>query len=105
AVDRRGPGRGGEVPGQDAHGGGLSRPVGAEEADDLALGDGERHVADGRVIAVIFGQVLDVDHARPPAAGDRGWDSPAVRGRQGDGRWGYLTSALSLAASPRSRAG
>src|SRR5262249_61839453 len=66
AVDERLAGGGGEVAGQDAHGGGLAGPVGPQEADHLPPGDLERHVADGSVVAIILGQTADVDHGSPP---------------------------------------
>src|SRR5262249_51490156 len=68
---------GGEVAGQDAHGGGLAGPVGAEKPDDAALGDHERHAADGRVFAVILGELLDDNHAEPVSGGKPGRGSLA----------------------------
>ena len=58
------PRRGGEVAREDVHGGGLTRAVGAQEADDLALADGEADVVHGAVGAVVFDQMLDLNHDR-----------------------------------------
>ena len=54
--------RGGEVAREDVHGGGLTRAVGPEEADDLALADGEADVVHGAVGAVVLDQMFDLDH-------------------------------------------
>ena len=42
--------------------GGLPGPVGAQESDHLPLIDLERDVADGRILAVILGEMIDDDH-------------------------------------------
>ena len=47
---------------QDAHGGRLAGTVGAEEADNLAMRHVEGDVADGGVVAVVLGELADVDH-------------------------------------------
>ena len=44
-------------------GGGLAGAVGAEDPEDLALLDGERHVLDGHVLSVALVQVVDLDDA------------------------------------------
>ena len=51
-----------EIAGQDAHRRGLAGPVGPEEADDLPRRHVERDVANGGVVAVILGEVADVNH-------------------------------------------
>jgi hypothetical protein len=43
-------------PEDDPHGGGLAGAVGADEAEHLALGDGERQVVEGDQVAVAAGQ-------------------------------------------------
>jgi hypothetical protein len=48
---------------EDLRRGGLAGPVGAEQAEDLALLDAEAHVGYGGLLAVAVVQVLDVDHA------------------------------------------
>jgi hypothetical protein len=61
ATDARGPGRG---PGQGAEHvdrRALAGAVGAEEAEDLARRDRERHAAHGVDLAVGLGEVVDVD--------------------------------------------
>jgi hypothetical protein len=55
-------GGGRHVARQDAHGRGLAGPVGAEEAEDLALVDAERDVVDRGDAAVLLGEVLNLDH-------------------------------------------
>src|ERR1019366_9225055 len=63
----------GEVAGEDAHGGAFTGAVGPEKADDLPGLDVEADVADGGVIAIVFGQFAYVDHAHSPKpAGDAG---------------------------------
>src|SRR5439155_14885702 len=47
--------------GEDAHGGGLAGAVGADEAEDLAGGEGERDVAHGAGGAVVLAEVVDLD--------------------------------------------
>ena len=49
----------------------LAGAVRAEDAEDLALLDGERHAVDGRVRAVVLGELGDFDdvHASSIAAG------------------------------------
>ena len=42
----------------------LSRAVGADQADDLALADLDRHVAHGRDAAVAHVQPRDLEHGR-----------------------------------------
>ena len=48
--------------GQDPHGGRLARAVGADEAEQVALGQLEGEVIDGVQLAVDFGEVLGLDH-------------------------------------------
>ncbi len=71
------------------HGGRLARPVGAEEADDLAGGNGEREVVEGGERAEAAGQPFELEQAAhllnltatawwPPPAG-----TPARLRRQG----------------------
>ena len=55
---------GGEVAREDVHGGGLTRAVGPEEADDLALADGEADVVHGAIGAVVLDQMFDLNHDR-----------------------------------------
>ena len=52
---------GGEQAGEHLHGGGLAAAVGAQEAEDLALGDGEADVPHGGEVAEFQGQVLRHD--------------------------------------------
>ena len=55
--------RGGlEVAGQHLHRRGFARPVGAEEANDLAFADVERDALHGFGGAIGLGQGVDVDH-------------------------------------------
>ena len=49
--------------GQEADGRALARAVGADEAEDLPLADGEAQVVDGHEIAVPLGEVDHLDHA------------------------------------------
>ncbi len=61
-----------QQPGDRAQRGGLARPVAADQADDLALLDGERHPAHGLDRAVGDGQVADLEEAvtaDPPHGG------------------------------------
>ena len=90
-----GAGGGGEVAGQDAHGGRLAGAVGAEEADDLAGRHVEGHVADGGVVAVVLGQVADVDHGQPPVSTWKLWDALNIANAAPAGKgWGrYVTDA------------
>ena len=53
---------GGKVAREDVHGSGFTCAVGAQEADDLALADGEADVVHRAIGAVIFNQMLDLDH-------------------------------------------
>ena len=46
--------------------GGLARAVEPEEADDLATLDVEGEVANRRVLAVVLGQPLDLNHGGQP---------------------------------------
>ncbi len=46
---------------EDAEGGGFAGAIGAEEADDFALWDGEREVVDGFVATVSFGEIGDLN--------------------------------------------
>ena len=57
-----GPARGRHEAGEDPHGRRLAGAVRAEEADDLALLHGERHVLDGRNGSVVLGEAIDLDH-------------------------------------------
>ena len=54
---------GAEGAGEDAHGRGLARPVGTEEADDLTFGHLEAHVFDGGGGAVALREMFDPDHS------------------------------------------
>lgn len=60
-VDVGGAGGGGVDAGEDTEGGGFACAVGSEEADDVALFDGEGEVMDGFFFTVGFGEVLDFD--------------------------------------------
>src|SRR5262249_27748844 len=62
AVDGGLAGGGRHVAGQDAHGGRFAGAVGAEEAHDLAARHVEGYLPDGRVIAVVLGEVAYVNH-------------------------------------------
>src|SRR5262245_50143586 len=53
-----GAGRGRQLTGQDSKNGALARAVGSQQADDLALGDGERYVPDREARAIPLDQVL-----------------------------------------------
>jgi hypothetical protein len=66
AADGRGACRGGDQSEDHAQGGGLSRPVGAEEGRYRARFDGERQVVDGVDVAERLAQVDDAD----------GWHDP-----------------------------
>src|SRR5689334_17574602 len=57
-----------EEGGQHLDGGGLARPVGPEEREELAGTDLERDAIDGADVAERLDQVLDVDHWLPPEA-------------------------------------
>ena len=61
-ADARAPRTGFEIAAEHFHDGGLARAVVAEEADDLALVNGEGNLIDCRVPAVIPGQRLCIDH-------------------------------------------
>ena len=50
-----------QTSGDDVHGGTLARTVGAKESVNLSGFDGNAQVADGNVIAILLGQVLDLD--------------------------------------------
>src|SRR5262249_13457001 len=69
--------RRGQVAGEDVHGRRLPGPVGAEEADDLGLVDVKADVPDGGIVAVILGEVLDVDHDVDRRGGASKTQSPA----------------------------
>ena len=47
---------------EEADRGALARAVGADEAEDLSLADGEAQVVDGHEIAVPLREVADFDH-------------------------------------------
>ena len=66
-ADRAGVGR--PQAGDRFDGGGLAGAVRAEDAEDLALLDGERHAVDGGAIAVALGEVGDFDHVHAPSIG------------------------------------
>ena len=58
---------GAQIAGHQVHGGGLSRPVGAQKAEDLAVGHGKGQVVHRRMAAVPLNQVAYFDHrTRPP---------------------------------------
>lgn len=59
-------GGGGEAAGHDVHGRGLPGAVGAEEAVDLPVPDGEAQIGDGGVCAVALGQMTDFNQGRYP---------------------------------------
>jgi hypothetical protein len=63
------PSGGHEVAGENAHRGGLARPVGSQQTNDLALLDIEADIVDGEALAVVLGEILDSDHflARRPS--------------------------------------
>src|SRR5262249_41376463 len=61
AVDHGFARRGGQVAGENPHGGGLAGAVGSQEADNLAGPRVKGNVANRGVIAVVLGQVADVD--------------------------------------------
>ena len=52
----------GQVAREDIHGGGFACTVGAQEADDLALANGEADVVHGAIGAVVFDKMFDLDH-------------------------------------------
>jgi len=54
------PGVGAQQGGEDAHGGGLARAVGAEQAEDSALGDFEVDAVEGTYIAEGLHQALGI---------------------------------------------
>src|SRR5438874_1895508 len=63
AVNRSPAGGRRQVAGQDAQSRRLAGSIGAEKTNDLALGNLKRYVANGSVIAVVFGQIGNVDHS------------------------------------------
>ena len=65
AVDLSAAGGGKEYAAQDLEGGRLARAVETEEADHLALLDGEGKVPDRRVRPIVFGETFDLDHGGP----------------------------------------
>ena len=62
AIDRGTAGGGRLVSGEDTHGRRFPGTIGPEEANDLPAIDVERDIADGGIVAIIFGEVLDVNH-------------------------------------------
>lgn len=62
SADRRSTGTRRHVTRQDADGCRLSGAVGAEDADDLAFPDGEGDAVHSASVAVVFREILDVDH-------------------------------------------
>ncbi len=79
--DPGGPFRGRHVAGENAHGGGFSRPVGAEEAQNLPFFHSEGDVVHHFAPAIGFAYMFDFDHAHssgvtaPPDAGRPGQTS------------------------------
>src|SRR5579864_3484095 len=51
-----------QVPGEDAHGRGLTRAIWTEKAQDFTLFYVERHVGHGDARSVVFGQVFNAYH-------------------------------------------
>jgi hypothetical protein len=51
-----------QVAGEHAQRGALARAVRPEEANDLALVDGEAQAFDGDSVTVLLGEILDFDH-------------------------------------------
>src|SRR4029077_7091359 len=64
AGDARRAGRGADVAGENAHGRRFAGSVRAQEPQYLAGWDRERHVLDGRPLAVVLGEALDFDQVR-----------------------------------------
>src|SRR5207253_6093026 len=64
AVDRGFAGRGREEPRQDAHGRRLARPVGPQEPDDPPRRHVKGNVTNSGIVAIVLGQLADVDHGR-----------------------------------------
>src|SRR5262249_44079784 len=64
---------------QHLDGGGLTRPVRAEEREDLAGADLERDAIDGADVAERLDQVLDVDHRLPSEGGEPSRPVPRAR--------------------------
>src|SRR5207245_4330574 len=62
-VDARLPRGHAQKPGEDPHGGRLSRAVGTEEPEDLAFGHRERHVLDRRALVIELGEPLNLDQS------------------------------------------
>ena len=62
---------GGHVAGENAHGGGLARAVGAEETENFAFIYREGNVIYGRDGAVGFRQILNFDQCIPPLRATR----------------------------------
>ena len=82
--------RGGQAAGHDIHGGGLSRTIGSKEAVDVAFLDGEGKIVHRQMIPILFGQVFNGYHRKPPlvfpAVTQR---HPAVTGSPPDANWLY----------------
>jgi hypothetical protein len=53
----------------DPHGGGLAGAVGADEAEHLPFGDGERQTVEGDQIAVLGGSAAAIPTRRPTHPG------------------------------------
>jgi hypothetical protein len=53
----------------DPHGGGLAGAVGADEAEHLALGDGEGQLVESDQVAVAARQSLQLQHVAPNSPG------------------------------------
>lgn len=80
AGDSGGAPGGREVAGEHAYGCCFAGAVGAKEAYDFALVDGEGNILNGEVATVSFGEVVDFDHDVP---GERRYIF----------RWEWLTQA------------
>src|SRR5439155_13194801 len=78
---------GGQVAGEDAHGGRLAGAVGAEKAHDLAAADLEADAVDGQHGAEVLGEVLDADHAHGSCMGGRGETRRILSTYDGRGAW------------------
>ncbi len=57
-------GGGGQVAGQDAHGGAFACAIGSEEPDDFPPADRKRDIIHGGAAGIAFGQVFDLNHTR-----------------------------------------
>jgi hypothetical protein len=81
AQDADRPGIGDPKAGDRFDGRGLPGAIGSEDAEDLALLDGERQVVHGRAVAIAFAEVFDFDdvHAPSIARGPPGSHRPHVR--------------------------